>query len=202
MWQFRWFNSYSTQYFAFLDWLNSDSTHLSRSWVKSDSQLITFYLIWPEIVDRGCGKAVQSNVAVDWFFPCNPTDECKIITFYHQTIHDSTFTSAVSSWLNSDSNDGQRDSTPTRLISLIFTSDSTLTRLIWVGVKHNPGRSTALGWLTMHMLTMPFSVRYFSGVVTTYWMGSAVVLHHGLYFGMVLKNIRCGKLVPIRLFQK
>ena len=34
------------------------------------------------------------------------------------------------SCLNSDSNDDQRDSTLTRLISLIFTADSTLTPLI------------------------------------------------------------------------
>ena len=34
-----------------------------------------------------------------------------------------------------DSNDDQRDSTLTRLISLIFTADSILTRLIWVRVE-------------------------------------------------------------------
>ena len=39
-----------------LTWLNSDSTHLSQSWVKSDSRLITFfYLIWENVVDRGGG---------------------------------------------------------------------------------------------------------------------------------------------------
>ena len=63
---------------------------------------------------------------------------------------DSTLTEAVCMWLNSDSNDDQRDSTLTRLISLIFTADSILTRLIWVRVEsnlthdswveHNPGR--------------------------------------------------------------
>ena len=34
-------------------WLNSDSAHLCQSWVKSDSRLITFYPIWPKVVDRG-----------------------------------------------------------------------------------------------------------------------------------------------------
>ena len=38
---------------------------------------------------------------------------------------------------STDSNDVQRDSTLTRLISLIFTADSTLTRLIWVRVESN-----------------------------------------------------------------
>ena len=56
IWQSRWLNSDSTQHFTFLDWLNSDSTqitnfltwlnfdsaHLSQSWFKSDSRLITF----------------------------------------------------------------------------------------------------------------------------------------------------------------
>ena len=39
------------------------------------------------------------------------------------------------SWFISDSNDDRHDSTLTRLISLIFTADSTLTRLIWVRVE-------------------------------------------------------------------
>ena len=42
-----------------LTWLNFDPTHLSQSWVKSDSRLITFYLIWENVVDRGgggCGR--------------------------------------------------------------------------------------------------------------------------------------------------
>ena len=46
------------------------------------------------------------------------------LTFSLQKITDSTLTQAV------DSNDDQRDSTLTRLIFLIFTADSTLTRLI------------------------------------------------------------------------
>ena len=58
----------------------------------------------------------------------------------------STLTQAVSSWLNSDSNNDQHDSTLTRLYSLlfnftilffIFTDDLTLTRLIWVRVESN-----------------------------------------------------------------
>ena len=90
-------------------WLNSDSTHLSQSWVKSDSRLITFSLIWEKVVDTGGGGGVRSNVAVGWFVLCKFTDNCKILTFSLLKISDSTFTHAVSSWLNSDSNDDQRD---------------------------------------------------------------------------------------------
>ena len=49
----------------------------------------------------------------------------------------SNLTQAVSSWLNSDSNDDQRELPLTRLKSLIFTTDSTLTLLIWVRVESN-----------------------------------------------------------------
>ena len=154
IWQSRWLNSDSTQIPNLLtwlnsdsiqnpnvlSWLNSDSTHFSQSWVKSDSRLITFYLIWEKVVDRGEGGGgwgLRSNVAVSWFFLCKVTDNCKILTFSPRKIINSTLTQAVSSWLNSDSNDDQRDSTLTRLISLIFTTDSTLTRLIWVRVESN-----------------------------------------------------------------
>ena len=79
MWQSRWLNSDSTQIPNFLTWLNSDSTHLSQSWVKSDSRLITFYLIWPNVVYRGGvtgggGEGVRSNVAVGCFFLCKSTN--------------------------------------------------------------------------------------------------------------------------------
>ena len=150
IWQSRWLNSDSTQFPNWLTWLNSDSTqnpnlptwlnsdstHLSQSWDKSDSRLIKFYLIWENVVDRG-GGGLRSNVAVGWFFLCKVTDNCNILTFSPRKIIYSTLTQAVSSWLNSDSNDDQRDSTLTRLISLIFTADSTLTRLIWVRVESN-----------------------------------------------------------------
>ena len=73
MWQSGWFDSDSIQHFTFLAWLctdptqipnlvtwiNSDSTNLNQSWVKSDLQLITLCLIWPKVVDRGCGGAVD-----------------------------------------------------------------------------------------------------------------------------------------------
>ena len=148
IWQSRWLNSDSTQIPNLLTWLNSDSienpnlltwlnsdsTHLSQTWVKSDSRLITFYLICEKSCWPGGGR---SNVAVDWFFLCKVTDNCKILTFSPRKIIDSTLTQAVSSWLNSDSNDDQRDSTLTRLISLISTADSTLIRLIWVRVQSN-----------------------------------------------------------------
>ena len=131
-------------------WLNSFESELSQIWLT----LITFYLIWPKVVDRG-GGGVRPNVVVGWFFPCKTTDKCKILTFLFRKISALTFTQAVSSWLNSDSNDDQRDSTLTRLISFIFTADSTLTRLIWVRVEsnlthdswveHNPGTWCSAG---------------------------------------------------------
>ena len=82
-----------------LTWLNSDSTHLSQSWVKSDTRLITFYLIWEKLLTGGGG--VRSNVAVGWLFLCKVTDNCKILTFSLRKISDLTLTQAVSSWLNS-----------------------------------------------------------------------------------------------------
>ena len=68
-----WLNSDSIQIPDLLSWFNADSIHLSQSWVKSDSRLIT---IWPKVVDRW-----RSNVAVGCFFPCKSTDKCKILTF-------------------------------------------------------------------------------------------------------------------------
>ena len=102
--------------------LNSFESELSQIWLTNH--------ILPNL-----GKS--SNVAVGWFFLCKVTDNCKILTFSPRKIIDSTLTQAVSSWPNSDSNNDQRDSTLTRLISLIFTADSTLTRLIWVRVESN-----------------------------------------------------------------
>ena len=101
MWQFWWFNSDSTQHLTFLDWLNSDSTqipnliswlnsdstHLSQSWVKSDSRLITYYLMWPIFVDRG-GGGERSNAVVGWFLPWNTTNKCKNITLSLQRNND------------------------------------------------------------------------------------------------------------------
>ena len=127
-------------------WLNSFESELSQIW-------LTTHHILPPNLGKSCspggGGRVRSNVAVCWSFPCKVTDNCEILTFSPRKIIDSTLTQAVSSWLNSDSNDDQRDSTLTRLISLIFTADSTLTQLIWVRVEsnlthdwwveHNPG---------------------------------------------------------------
>ena len=128
-------------------WLNSFESELSQIWLTTHHILPNLGKIcWPG------GGGVRSNVAVDWFFLCKVTDNCKILTFSLRKICDSTLTQAVSSWLNSDSNDNQRDSTLTRLISWIFTADSTLTRLIWVRVEsnlthdswleHNPGHQS------------------------------------------------------------
>ena len=111
-------------------WLNSFESELSQIWLTTHHIYLTIWQsCWP-----GGGGGVRSNVAVGL---CKVTDKCKISTFFFRKISDSTLTQAVSSWLNSDSNDEQRDSTLTRLISLIFTADSTLTRLIWVRVESN-----------------------------------------------------------------
>ena len=48
------------------------------------------------------GMEVRSNVAVDWFFPCNAAEKCKCYSFLFRKISDSTLTQAVSSGLNSD----------------------------------------------------------------------------------------------------
>ena len=64
-----WLNSDLTQIPNLLTWLNSDSTHLSQSWVKSDSRLITFYLILLKVADRGGGGMERPNEAECWFFP-------------------------------------------------------------------------------------------------------------------------------------
>ena len=165
--QSRWLNSDSTEHFSFLDWLNSDSTqmpnfltwlnsdstHLSLSWVKSDSRLITFYLIWPKFVDRGGG--VRSNVAVGWFFPCSAIGKCKILTFslrkksvtqlwLKQYLIDSTLTQmtirVIRLWLDSLS----KFSRPTRLWLDSFESESSQ---IWLTTHES---STTL--LTCHII--------------------------------------------------
>ena len=56
-----WLSSHSTQIPIMLAWLISDSTQLSRSLVKSYSRLITFYLTWPKVIDRGGGDAVKCS---------------------------------------------------------------------------------------------------------------------------------------------
>ena len=92
IWQSRWLNSDSTQHFTCLDWLNSDSTQITNflTWLnsdsnKSDSRLITFYLIWAKVVDRR-GGGVQPHVVVGWFFPCQTTDKCNILTILFRKI--------------------------------------------------------------------------------------------------------------------
>ena len=114
---------------------------------------------------------MRSNVAIGWFFLCKVTDNCKILTFSPRKIIDSTLTQAISSWLNSDSNDYQRDSTLTRLISLIFTADSTLTRLTWVRVEsnlthdswveHNPGGRPPLGEILAWKESLTLTCTYY-----------------------------------------
>ena len=107
-----WLNSfeYLTQNPNLLTWLNSDSTHLSQSWVKSDSWLITFYLIWQKVVDRGGGG--RSNVAAGL---CKVTDKCKISTFSLQR----------NQWLNVDSSSIQLTQLWLKWRSAWFDSDST-----------------------------------------------------------------------------
>ena len=89
-----WLNSDWTQISKLLTWFDSDSIHLSQSWVKFYSRLITFYLIWPKAVDRWGGGGVRSNAAVSWFSPCNATNKCKILTFSVQKNHWPSFDSS------------------------------------------------------------------------------------------------------------
>ena len=63
-------------------------------------------------------------------FP-NATYKCKIFNILFRKILESTLTQVVSSWLNSDLNDGQHDLTLLWLVTLIFMADSTLTWHIW-----------------------------------------------------------------------
>ena len=112
----------------------------------------------------GGGRGVRSNVAVGWFFLSKVTDNCKILTFSPWKIIDLTLTQAVSSWLNSDSNDDQRDSTLTRLIWVRV--ESNLTHDSWV--EHNPGvgkfsknyisgitKASAFEWYASFVLSPP-----------------------------------------------
>ena len=146
-----WLNSDSTQNPNLLTWLNSDSTHLSQSWVKSDSRLITFYLIWEKVVDRG-GGGVRSNVAVcsGWFFLCKVTDNCKTFSLRKSVTQlwlkqypvDSTLTqmtiSVIRLWL--DSYPGF--SRPTRLWPDSFESESSQ---IWL-TTHESSTTLVGGW--------------------------------------------------------
>ena len=92
---FYWLKSDSTQIPNLLTWLNFDSSHSSQVWVKSESQLITFCLHWPKVVERGGG--MQPNIDVGWFFLCYATQNCKILPFSVQK----------NRWLNFDSSSTQ-----------------------------------------------------------------------------------------------
>ena len=95
IWQSRWLNSDLTQIPNLLSWLNSDSTenpilitwpnpdstHLSQSWVKSDSRLITFLSNLANSCWPGGGGVMRSHAAVGWFILRKATDKCKILTF-------------------------------------------------------------------------------------------------------------------------
>ena len=149
--------------------LNSFESELSQIW-------LTTHHILPNLAKRCLpgGGGVRSNVAVGCFFLCKTTDKCKILTFSRQKISDSALTQAVSSWLNSDSNGDQRDSTLTQIISLIFKADSTLTRLIWVRVESN---LTHDSWVehnpdgyTYYVRIMPYHVS-----IPNYWWFAATM---------------------------
>ena len=123
--------------------LNSDLTYLSQSWGKSDSRLITCYLIWPKVVELLRGMdAFECSWHVGSFPVTLQIPKCKILTLIL------TFSLQTNRWLNFDI--GSRYSVgstrlkrrsawlnSTRLISLIFTADSTMTRLIWVRLESN-----------------------------------------------------------------
>ena len=152
IWQSRWLNSDSTKHLTFLDWLNSDSTQITNFqtwlniWLNSfESELsqicLTTHHILANLAEScwpGGGGGGRPNVVVGLFFPCKTTDKCKILTFLFRKISASTLTQAVSSWLNTDSNDDQRDSTLTRLIFLHFhgrlDSDSTRSTRLYMHI--------------------------------------------------------------------
>ena len=167
-WQSSWFNSDSTQHFTFLNWpysdltqvpnlltwLISDSTHLSQSWVvmRIKSELNqswpTTHHILPSWAKSCWPWGVGGRMWLDWFFPCNTKDWRKMLAFSrHRRISNSTLTQAVSTWLNSDSNDDQRDTTrldaypgfsrPTHLWLGSFKSESNQT---WLTTQHNPAQ--------------------------------------------------------------
>ena len=73
---------------------------------------------------------VWSNVAVCWFFPCNATVQNLNVFASENSVIQLRLKQHPVDSTRYDSNDDERDSTLTRLISLIFTADSTLTQLI------------------------------------------------------------------------
>ena len=137
-------------------WLNSLKSELSQIWLATHHILPNF--------TKSCrpGEGVRSNAAIGWFTPCNATKKCKIITFLFIKISVSSLTQAVFRWLNSDSNDDQRDSTLTRPISLIFTADSQ-THLSQNRVQFDPWlMSRAQPWLYP-----PLFFRYYRHMLLT-----------------------------------
>ena len=84
-----------TQIQNLVTWLNFDSTNLSQSWVKAD--LPTTYhviptIIWPKVVDRGCGGAVDCYCRLVLSLYRYRQINAKSLRFLLRTISDSTLT--------------------------------------------------------------------------------------------------------------
>ena len=98
----------STEIPNLLTWLNSESARLSQSWAQFDSCFITIYSIYWNILKGG---GVQSTRPVDccFFLKCYKYKENFNVSFRKKSGFN-----FKSSWLNSDSNASQHDSTLTR----------------------------------------------------------------------------------------
>ena len=130
-----WLNSDSTQNPNLLTWLNSDSTHLSQSWVKSDSRLITFYLIWEKLLTGGGG--VWSNVAVGWFFSL----KLQIIAIFSRFLFEKSMTQL---WLKQYPVDSTLTQMTFSVIRLWLDSFESESSQIWLTTHES---STTLLWI-------------------------------------------------------
>ena len=136
-----WLNSDSTQNPNLLTWLNSDSTHLSQSWVKFDSRLITFYLIWEKVVDRG-GGGVRSDVTVGWFFLCKVTDIARSSRFLLEK-------SLTQLWLKQYPVDSTLTQMTISVTRLWLDSYPWFSRPTWLWLDSFESESSQI-WLTTH----------------------------------------------------
>ena len=143
-------------------WLNSFESELSQSWLTTHHILPNLAKsCWPG-GGVGCSRMLL-NVGS---FSVRLQINAKYCCFPFRKICDSTLTQAVSSWLNSDSNDDQHDSTLTRLISSLlrptqlwldsFESESSQ---IWLTTHES--RTTLLEWPKCRGKT--YNLRYFYG---------------------------------------
>ena len=125
---------------------NADPTHLGQGWDNYDSRLITFYLIWPKLVDGGGGRL---NVAVGWFLCCNATGKCKISTFSLQK------KSVTQLWLKQ------------------YPDDTTLTQMTISVIRLWPNSFESESnqiWLTTYESSTTLAVRDLSDIEGSSWV--------------------------------